>query len=58
MRRGFWQKNPFNPKNNSNYTIADAGLPDTVASHPAQTEHVSALACMDDWTIFSIFYLV
>ena len=39
MRRGFWQKNPFNPKNNGIYTVASSGLPDTVASHPTQTEN-------------------
>jgi len=39
MRRGFWQKNPLNPKNNVNYTVASSGLPDTVASHPTQTEN-------------------
>ena len=39
MRRGFWQKNPWNPKNNVNYTMASSGLPDTVASHPTQTEN-------------------
>ncbi|MBX2819442.1 MAG: hypothetical protein KTR29_07165, partial [Rhodothermaceae bacterium] len=39
MRRGFWQKNPLNPKNNITYTVSSSGLPDTVASHPTQTEN-------------------
>ncbi len=39
MRRSFWQRNPFNPKNNNTYTVAESGLPDTVASHPVQTEN-------------------
>ena len=39
MRRGFWQQNPWNPRNNTNYTVASSGLPDTVASHPTQTEN-------------------
>lgn len=39
MRRSFWQKNPWNPKNNKNYDEARSGLPDTVASHPTQTEN-------------------
>ena len=39
MGRPFWQENPFNPKNNVNYTAEASGLPDTVASHPTQTEN-------------------
>ncbi|MGI9173949.1 MAG: hypothetical protein ACR2GR_01340 [Rhodothermales bacterium] len=39
MNRPFWQQNPFNPKNNVNYTTEVSGLPDTVASHPTQTEN-------------------
>ena len=39
MRRPFWQENPFNSKNNVNYTAEASGLPDTVASHPTQTEN-------------------
>lgn len=39
MDRPFWQENPFNPKNNVNYTAEASGLPDTVASHPTQTEN-------------------
>ena len=39
LRRPFWQQNPFNPKNNVNYTAEASGLPDTVASHPTQTEN-------------------
>ena len=39
MGRPFWQANPFNPNNNVNYTAEASGLPDTVASHPTQTEN-------------------
>lgn len=39
MRRGFWQLNPFNPKNNVNYTAEASGLPEVVASHPTQAEN-------------------
>lgn len=34
-----WSANPFNPKNNIQYTTASSGLPDTVASHPTATEN-------------------
>ena len=29
-----WDANPFNPKNNSNYTTEETGLPTIVKSHP------------------------
>ncbi len=34
-----WQKNPFNPKNNVNYTVEDSGLPEVINSHPGQREN-------------------
>lgn len=34
-----WSANPFNPKNNVNYTAEASGLPEVVASHPTQTEN-------------------
>ena len=34
-----WDANPFNPKNNSNYTAAETGLPTVVKSHPVATEN-------------------
>ncbi len=34
-----WERNPFNPKNNSNYTAADTALPTAVDSHPVKTEN-------------------
>ncbi len=35
--RGNWGRNPFNPKNNSNYSAEESGLPTEVNSHPVQT---------------------
>lgn len=32
-----WAENPFNPKNNSNYTVEETGLPTAVNSHPVAT---------------------
>ena len=32
-----WDANPFNPKNNSNYTVEETGLPTAVNSHPVAT---------------------
>ncbi len=32
-----WAANPFNPKNNSNYTAAETGLPTVVKDHPVAT---------------------
>ncbi len=34
-----WQDNPFNPKNNVNYTSEDSGLPEVVKTHPTKTEN-------------------
>ena len=34
-----WDTNPFNPKNNSNYTAKETGLPTVVKSHPVATEN-------------------
>jgi hypothetical protein len=34
-----WQRNPFNPKNNVNYTTAESGLPESINSHPGQREN-------------------
>ncbi|RKU37840.1 hypothetical protein C6496_09280, partial [Candidatus Poribacteria bacterium] len=34
-----WDANPFNPKNNSNYTVEETGLPTVVKSHPTATEN-------------------
>ena len=34
-----WASNPFNPKNNSNYTANETGLPTVVKSHPVATEN-------------------
>jgi hypothetical protein len=32
----WWDLNPFNPKNNINYTAEESGLPETVPGHPGQ----------------------
>ncbi|MGA2253208.1 MAG: DUF6298 domain-containing protein [Thermoguttaceae bacterium] len=37
--RANWERNPFNPKNNVNYTAAESGLPLAVPSHPARAEN-------------------
>ena len=37
--RDNWEVNPFNPKNNSNYTAAETGLPEVVKTHPTRTEN-------------------
>ncbi|GIX07096.1 MAG: hypothetical protein KatS3mg115_1499 [Candidatus Poribacteria bacterium] len=34
--REHWEKNPFNPKNNLNYTAEESGLPESWSGHPAQ----------------------
>lgn len=34
-----WAQNPFNPKNNLNYTAAETGLPERVDTHPTRTEN-------------------
>ncbi len=37
--RGSWDVNPFNPKNNTNYTADECGLPEAISSHPGQREN-------------------
>ncbi len=37
--RDNWARNPFNPKNNCNYTPEETGLPTAVDSHPVKTEN-------------------
>jgi hypothetical protein len=34
-----WERNPFNPKNNKNYTAGESGLPVAVKTHPTRTEN-------------------
>ncbi len=34
-----WNHNPFNPKNNRNYTANESGLPESISSHPGQREN-------------------
>ena len=35
--RSSWDRNPFNPNNNINYTLEESGLPLRVKSHPVRT---------------------
>ena len=37
--RDIWDRNPFNPKNNVNYSAEQSGLPLVVATHPTRTEN-------------------
>jgi hypothetical protein len=37
--RGPWQDNPYNPKNNINYTVEESGLAESIGSHPGQKEN-------------------
>ena len=37
--RDNWDVNPFNPKNNVNYTAKEAGLPTQVKTHPVRCEN-------------------
>ena len=37
--RDYWDVNPFNPKNNSNYTAEETGLPTIVNSHPSAAKN-------------------
>jgi len=37
--RDNWEVNPFNPKNNSTYTVEDTDLLEVVDSHPTNTEN-------------------
>lgn len=34
-----WSQNPFNPKNNVNYTSEESGLPEVIQTHPGQKEN-------------------
>jgi hypothetical protein len=34
-----WRENPFNPKNNSNYTAEDTGLEPEITTHPGRREN-------------------
>lgn len=34
-----WQENPYNPKNNVNYTVAESGLQEAYHQHPGQKEN-------------------
>jgi hypothetical protein len=38
--RDIWEVNPFNPKNNINYTSEQTGLPEQVNTHPTQTGNI------------------
>ena len=33
-----WEDNPFNPKNNINYSVEESGLKEHIATHPGQRE--------------------
>lgn len=35
----YWDHNPFNPKNNRNYTAETSGLPTKIETHPLQLEN-------------------
>ena len=37
--RDNWERNPFNPKNNRNYSAEESGLPVEVKTHPTRTEN-------------------
>ncbi|MCG9127608.1 hypothetical protein JT359_08425, partial [Candidatus Poribacteria bacterium] len=37
--RESWASNPYNPKNNTNYTVDETGLPIEVDSHPVATKN-------------------
>ena len=34
-----WEVNPFNPKNNVNYSTRESRLPETISTHPGQREN-------------------
>src|SRR5690606_30776493 len=38
--RAPWQDNPYNPKNNLNYTVAESGLVTEINTHPGRRESV------------------
>jgi hypothetical protein len=37
--RAPWQRNPYNPRNNVNYTARESGLPEVIDTHPGQREN-------------------
>jgi hypothetical protein len=37
--RAPWQDNPYNPKNNINYTVAESGLRENIQTHPGEKEN-------------------
>lgn len=37
--RGPWKLNPYNPKNNVNYSSEESGLPEVIDTHPGQREN-------------------
>ncbi len=36
--RDNWNRNPYNPKNNINYTVEESGLKETIKTHPGKRE--------------------
>ncbi len=50
-----WQANPFNPKNNVNYSAAESGLAEEIAAHPGRRENAffrSVPALENNRTVF------
>jgi hypothetical protein len=37
--RAPWQQNPYNPRNNVNYTVEESCLPEAIDTHPGQREN-------------------
>lgn len=37
--RNPWQKNPFNPKNNTNYSSSDSEIAENIPTHPTRTDN-------------------
>ena len=37
--RDHWERNPYNPKNNINYTVEESGLKETITTHPGKQEN-------------------
>lgn len=37
--RAPWQQNPYNPRQNSNYSAAESGLPEVIETHPGRREN-------------------
>ena len=50
LAREPWLKNPFNPANNTNYTVEQSGLQTTYDQHPGKIDHpfFRAVPTMDD----------